>query len=527
MKIFVNTDGKIINNTEATIQFPVDMLEVISTTKSSSIFSLWVEELNFSNKTGIITLNGGIPDPGYIGQSGYIATVTFKAKKAGTASVIFTDGAVRENDGLGTNILSSKSNGIIEIISPKVVENPIITSPKEEKDNSIIPKPIIFSDTHPNQDIWYSNSTASFSWKIPNGVTSLKTLFNKKIDSTPTISYDNSVTQKTLNNLSDGISYFHLKYFNKEGSSTIANYKIKVDRTAPLPFAVQVKTENGNNLIKLNANDSVSGIDYYTISIDGSAPIKINKDYIINNEYTLPPEKEGDHDLAVVAYDKASNHTESRTVFTSLSFTIPLISLNTKEITVGNSVTILGKTDYPNKNVNVILLSNDKEIGNYSQVVASDGTFSVTTDTIKTVGSVSIYAVTVFSDTIKSHPSEKIYLNVKEMAVVKVTLAIIYPLIGLLFIVIIILLIFILLYAGWHKYFGLKKKIEADSKQVIVEAHNAMKLLKEELANQLEILERVKVDRNLNDKEEKIFNEINKNIEGVDDFIEKKLKKLI
>ena len=113
---------KSINNGEATIQFPVDMLEVVSVTKGSSIFTLWVEEPKFSNTTGKISFNGGVPTPGFTGASGYIATVTFKAKKQGTASIIFSDGAVRENDGLGTDILILKNSGVVKIGAQKEIE---------------------------------------------------------------------------------------------------------------------------------------------------------------------------------------------------------------------------------------------------------------------------------------------------------------------------------------------------------------------------------------------------------------------
>ena len=56
------------------------------------------------------------------------------------------------------------------------------------------------------------------------------------------------------------------------------------------------------------------------------------------------------------------------------------------------------------------------------------------------------------------------------------------------------------------------------------EVHKAMLLLKEELNDQLKSLEKVKIDRSLNEKEEVIFNEIRDNIDGIDDFVEKKLK---
>ncbi|HLP86578.1 MAG TPA: cohesin domain-containing protein [Candidatus Paceibacterota bacterium] len=131
MKVYVNTEGKSINNAEAVIQFPVDTLQVVSISKSSSIFSLWVEEPSFSNITGKINFNGGIPTPGYIGSNGYIASITFKAKTAGVAPIIFLSGAVRENDGLGTDILTSKKGSMINVSAPKPKDTVKKVEPKE------------------------------------------------------------------------------------------------------------------------------------------------------------------------------------------------------------------------------------------------------------------------------------------------------------------------------------------------------------------------------------------------------------
>lgn len=139
LQVSVNTLGKVINNAESIIQFPKDLLEVVSIDKRSSIFSLWVEEPSFSNSTGQIRLNGGVPNPGFVGTNGNIISVVFRTKAVGTASVIFSNSAVRENDGLGTDILSGTSGSQIKIINivppqpkpepveePKKVETPVI-----------------------------------------------------------------------------------------------------------------------------------------------------------------------------------------------------------------------------------------------------------------------------------------------------------------------------------------------------------------------------------------------------------------
>jgi len=52
---YVNTNNAAINNSDATINFPTDLLEVVSVSRSSSIFSLWVEEPAFSNGGGTIS----------------------------------------------------------------------------------------------------------------------------------------------------------------------------------------------------------------------------------------------------------------------------------------------------------------------------------------------------------------------------------------------------------------------------------------------------------------------------------------
>ncbi len=539
VKVLVNTSSKAINNAEVTIQFPTDMLSVVSVTKSSSIFSLWVEEPNFSNNTGKITFNGGVPNPGFNGSSGYISTITFMAKKQGTASIIFSDGAVRENDGLGTDILTSKIPSNIQITGA-VTTTTEVTTPVVTTKNIAPLKPIIISSTHTNQDSWYSSKTASFNWNIPSGVTSIKTLINNKSDSTPTISYDNSVTQKTLENLSDGTLYFHLQYFNSFGKSPVAHYKINIDSANPLPFTPEINSKDFNNVITLKAEDKLSGIDYYTLKIDDGKVIKVNKIQLLNNEYVLPIENEGSHNITVTAYDKAGNYTTSDSTFVSSKIVSPELSLNLSEITKGESVVISGKTIYPNSNVEIKLgeykgsgigsiigLGSSDNVKTYTQITDSNGNFSVTTDPIETIGTIDIYASVVLSEVIKSSPSETIYLKVKDTKVVSTMLSLVAPLLSIILVSLLIIILLIIIYIGWHKFFGLKKKLNYELQLAAKDVHNSMLLLKEELNNQLKILEKVKIERSLNKKEEAIFSEIESNIDDIDDFIKKKISKIL
>ena len=97
--VLVNTQSQAINNSDAVINFPASLLEVVSVSKSGSVFSLWVEEPAFSNSAGTITFNGGLPTPGFNGTAGKIVNIVFRVKSAGSASLIFSSAAVRANDG--------------------------------------------------------------------------------------------------------------------------------------------------------------------------------------------------------------------------------------------------------------------------------------------------------------------------------------------------------------------------------------------------------------------------------------------
>jgi len=539
VRVVTNTQGDSINNVESTVQFPSDLLEVVSVNKDSSIFSLWVEEPKFSNSAGTVTFNGGVANPGFNGSNGTLVSITFRAKKTGTASIIFSNSAIRKNDGLGTDITSGENSGTIQIGTPKKIEVPVVP-PIINSD--LPPKPLVYSGTHPNQDLWYASNTASFNWKIPNGVISIQTLLNKTANSTPTITYDNSVSQKTLTNLNDGTYYFHLRYLNSAGWGPVAHYKVKIDTMPPLAFVPTIRSVDFNNLITLDAEDATSGIDYYSIKIDNGTEIKVSTSELVNGEYTLPVEQEGSHDVVVTAYDKAQNHTVANATFLSSKIIAPVLTLSSYKINKGDTVTVLGKTEYPNQKVEITLQvnptgmlggvvglfnSSNGNIKTYTETTAQDGTFSFTTDPINTAGVVSVKAVIVFSSGVRSQSSEAISSKVNDTKVVSTISALIYPILGVMLIVVLLLIILFIIYIGWHRFFNLRKKIRNELQNTTKDVHKAMLLLKDELNNQLEILERIKSDRVLNKKEEAVFDEIQKNIDDIDNFIEKKLKKML
>lgn len=93
-----------INAGEFVFNFPTDLLAVKEIRKDGSIYQLWISgSPSFSNTDGTISLAGGLPSPGFVGE-GKVATVIFETKKAGVAEISLDESRSRllANDGLGT-----------------------------------------------------------------------------------------------------------------------------------------------------------------------------------------------------------------------------------------------------------------------------------------------------------------------------------------------------------------------------------------------------------------------------------------
>jgi hypothetical protein len=526
VKVLVNTSGKSINNSDGVIQYPSDLLDVLSVSKTSSIFSLWVEEPKFSNSNGTISFNGGVPSPGFAGSYGEVMSITFKAKKSGNASIIFSEASVRENDGLGTDILTSKSGATINIDSVVPVIAPEKTVEVINKNTAQISTPIVQSSTHPKQDVWYSGRSASFSWSVPAGVTSVQATLNASPLSVPTVSYDGSVSRKTLNDVLDGTYYFNLRLRNSLGWSNTAHYKVLVDSTPPKNFVPEIREDDSRNIVTLNASDETSGIDYYMIGVDSDTLTKVSKDKVVNDEYLLPIQNGGNHTLTVIAYDKARNSKEAKISFVSPEIVSPSIEVSPSKIEVGDSVNVKGRSIYKNQKIE-ILFSGDSDEKKYQQITNNDGVFDVSIDDIDIRGRVAVTARIMASDSLFSKHSDVVYITVGDPKIIKDITKYLYPVFGIVSIVFLTMLFVYLLYLGWHKFFNIKQKYREEFKVVIDDIHDTMISLKKELGKQLKTLEDIKKDRELNKKEEKIFNDIKDNIDSVEEFIEKKIKKIL
>lgn len=160
--VYVATNGDTMNAASAKLSFPPSALSVSSISKSGSIINLWASEPSYSNSTGTISLEGVVLNPGYNGNGGKIATITFKALSEGSQSVQFTSGSVLKNDGLGTQILNGKSGATITIDGISVVA-PSAPSSSTPASSSVTTRPTTSSLDTP--------TITEFPVSVPEGAT--------------------------------------------------------------------------------------------------------------------------------------------------------------------------------------------------------------------------------------------------------------------------------------------------------------------------------------------------------------------
>lgn len=528
INVVVNSEGVSINNSNATIQFPTDLLQVVSVSKGGSIFSLWVEEPSFSNISGEVSFNGGITNPGYTGSNGQLISVTFRAKKAGTASILFSDSSVLANDGLGTNVLNAKRSATLsiksEVITP--VEIPPVVAPTPSETSPVGLN--ITSTTHPDQNAWYNLNNASLKWKLPTGVKTVETSIDSNPNGLTKVSYTPAISSKEISNIDDGISYFHLRYLTKAGWSKIFNYRLQIDKSAPHDLTMDTSVNQyGQVIVHMNATDDESGILQYKIQMDKEEPIIVLPDANTNKAtYTLPAIPGTNHTITFEAYDRAQNKSElTKMVNSSIPPVINIISYpNT--IKVNQKITITGQTSYKNSSILVSLTVDGNNVKKSKVVSDEGGVFHFESDQTTDSGIYILWADLLNQNEDVIASSGKVSINVKKPVLIQIgsytteLLSVLIPAVALL-----LALLYIIYYA-WHKLFGLQRRLKNDLEQAQTKIHQAFKALSEEANDQIAIIEKSSGGKKMTKANQKAIDDLRTAINQVDEYTQKLFKKI-
>lgn len=156
-----------INAVQADIQFDPKVLQVYEIIKDASFAEVFIQE-EVNNNVGFVRLTGGLPNPGFSGESGRFATILFQSVAQGVADVEFLPSSmVLANDGKGTNILK---NYIREsyLIIPEVMDR----EQAEQKIKEEYQRNVLGSQSDSPKLVMYEESTIETSDFVPEAAPS-------------------------------------------------------------------------------------------------------------------------------------------------------------------------------------------------------------------------------------------------------------------------------------------------------------------------------------------------------------------
>ncbi len=214
--------------------------------------------------------------------------------------------------------------------------------------------------TSPGPNAWLNATTVDLTWTAsdPAGIASL----SLSTDSGPAVALASTTTSYELEGLAQAPHVVTLIAVDPAGNLASQTLAFGVDTTPPGLQIVTPVAGTWSNSHQIQAiwmsSDSGSGIDRYTVSLDGAAPISLTN----SAGYIFPNVTEGPHTVRVTAVDRAGNvATASSTV--SVDYTPPSIIL---------TAPVPGTTVYGTPSVN--WSATDTGSGVARVVVTVDGT---------------------------------------------------------------------------------------------------------------------------------------------------------
>lgn len=522
VSVYLTSSTESMNAASGVVSFPVENLEVVSLSKTNSIFSLWIKEPSFSNTNGTINFEGIILNSGYTGTSGKILTVNMKAKKAGTINMNFSSASILANDGKGTNITSDIGTAQFTLNDQSLTAEKSAETVAKVAPVTKTPSTPEITSSHPDQTKWYNSNNVKLSWSVPSDITRIRTLLNKNPNSTPTYLYDTSFKEKDFNNLDDGVWYFHIQFRNQLGWGDINHFKIQIDTKNPDLFNITlIKGKDGETsqpVISFKTKDALSGIDCYKVTIGDEAPIVLAKEKMDGGEYTLPEQLPGKKILMVQAFDKAGNYSSTAEEITINHLESPRITEYQKELSTEDFLNIKGASKYPQAQINIYFEKEGKELGVKKTTTDALGNFYLAYEGNLKSGIYTIEAEVVNSDGLRSINNQSVDITVKEPENNKNKILLTKIVIGSTFLILVTILCYI-----YYRLKSSKKRIKKEVDDVEIKIKESLEFLKKNLDNKIKVMLKNKIEKGLTDKEEETIKKLQKSIDYLEKIMDKEI----
>lgn len=178
-------------------------------------------------------------------------------------------------------------------------------------DHFLTPK--VESQTFSDPQKWYTTKDGLFTWQLPIEVTSVAvevaTSSDNRPNNNPHSIYETPISEFLLTSdvVGEGVQYLSLRFRMDTQWGSVLNYPILIDTVAPELFEPKLSVAvTGFPILNFKATDETSGIDYYTLRINGGAVLQMTEEQA-SLGYTLSGLENGIYDVVVTAFDHAGN----------------------------------------------------------------------------------------------------------------------------------------------------------------------------------------------------------------------------
>ncbi|MBX2866789.1 hypothetical protein KTR10_02460 [Candidatus Kaiserbacteria bacterium] len=164
------------------------------------------------------------------------------------------------------------------------------------------------------EERWYNKSEWTFSWGERALASAVAVDIVTESGEEPFTVFNPPVESVTFGNgeLQEGLQYFILQFKENDEWGEIFEQELRIDVTPPEMTMYIEYVEDGYPHLFVEAEDGLSGVEKYTILIDGDTDQQTLSPETVVAGYKLSMLSPGEHTVVVTAYDQAGNATALR-----------------------------------------------------------------------------------------------------------------------------------------------------------------------------------------------------------------------
>lgn len=521
VELRVDTSGVEVATVDATVTYDPERIEFVSVSDTDSVFgTLLVDSTRAYGEIDLSALIQGADKP-YAGTDGLVGTITFMPLEQTVTEVRIKQGSVRSALSLTASVATAQDL-LSSMRSATYTLVPRETLPAQTTAALTLTDVTEsgFSFEPPARDGWIATSSIRATWSLPKDVDAMRIGVSTSSSAVPAKLYPVPVSSSVLEGVEDGEQYLLVQYERNGVWDRPVAVPFKVDTTPPETLLVEPVLRDDGRVGKgytISATDEHSGVASYAIGLDGGELVVWERpdDGVYMPDVSISA---GMHTLTVRVEDAMGNGTTSDTVLTLAAIASPVLVSVPDRVLTGDPITVAGTT-YPDSEVSVYVSFNGGDAREFTVRSDSSGNFTAEVTDAARAGTYTVWFSVVDTSGAESPLSLKRSVTVTQPFIMLFGsravsyLSVIVPLVAL------VALLALVLWLSFVYVRGYRARVKRETKEAYSVVGEEFDLLRRELVEQIGTLERAQLSRELTREEMRIFAELSRRLEAIEDRI--------